>query len=464
MDLVEIYKNLCGNKRWYDTYCSTGENSNGKILYFLNTNYRNLWVFETGYNVFKEIENIGRDQWIHNENHGEEKEKQHTVNMLKSKIFSRASNKYYRNKKGLAFGDMLESNFSKEERWIIIYLTILNGYFANIPNYIQHRAQQIVELMENRGISREKYVNILLDFLKQCDIGDEEIFKHDYLYFDTFYKSFEDIDFLKVYNDSTLEEKQELKEYVSNQPKNREISKVETCTISYKYKSTGSYVKSTLIDNAKIQYFALLLLNKVYKNYEGFYEYALLKYSEIYINIDMAKILSFIEKHQEVYKLIYEEIFNIVQYSLNFREDKEVKESEVNLEEKIDDTDVNFVDKYNKVSTVLKKLAKTNSNYRCELEDFYGCQYFTSKESHRNYVEVHHLIPRAVGNDFENSIEVIENYVALCPHCHRLIHLGEDVERKPALHNLYIKRIEALKAKGLEINERQLKEYYLIEN
>ena len=207
MDLVEIYKNLCGNKRWYDTYCSTGENSNGKILYFLNTNYRNLWVFETGYNVFKEIENIGRDQWIHNENHGEEKEKQHTVNMLKSKIFSRASNKYYRNKKGLAFGDMLESNFSKEERWIIIYLTILNGYFANIPNYIQHRAQQIVELMENRGISREKYVNILLDFLKQCDIGDEEIFKHDYLYFDTFYKSFEDIDFLKVYNDSTLEEK-----------------------------------------------------------------------------------------------------------------------------------------------------------------------------------------------------------------------------------------------------------------
>ena len=464
MDLVEIYKDLCRNERWYDTYCSTGENSNGKILYFLNTNYRNLWVFETGYNVFKEIENIGRDQWIHNENHGEEKEKQHTVNMLKSKIFSRASNKYYRSKKGLAFGDMLESNFSKEERWIIIYLTILNGYFANIPNYIQHRAQQIVELMENRGISREEYVNILLDFLKQCDIGDVEIFKHDYLYFDTFYKSFEDIDFLKIYNDSTLEEKQELKEYVSNQPKNREISKGETCTISYKYKSTGSYVKSTLIDNAKIQYFTLQLLDKVYKNYEEFYEYALLKYSELYINIDIAKILSFIEKHQEVYKLIYEEIFNIVQYSLNFREDKKVKESEVNLEEKIDDTDVNFVDKYNKVSTVLKKLAKTNSNYRCELEDFYGCQYFTSKESHRNYVEVHHLIPRAVGNDFENSIEVIENYVALCPHCHRLIHLGEDVERKPALHNLYIKRIEALKAKGLEITEKQLKEYYLIEN
>ena len=58
MNLVDIYKELCRNNRWYDAYCSTGENSNGKILYFLNTNYRNLWVFETGYDVFKEIENI----------------------------------------------------------------------------------------------------------------------------------------------------------------------------------------------------------------------------------------------------------------------------------------------------------------------------------------------------------------------------------------------------------------------
>ena len=144
--------------------------------------------------------------------------------------------------------------------------------------------------------------------------------------------------------------------------------------------------------------------------------------------------------------------------------EKEINEADINLEEKIDDTDVNSVEKYNKVSTVLKKLAKTNSNYRCELEDFYGCQYFTSKESHKNYVEVHHLIPRAVGNDFENSIEVVENYVTLCPHCHRLIHLGEDVERKPALHNLYIRRKELLREKGLDISEKELNEYYLIEN
>ena len=464
MELLNIYKDLCRNDRWYDIYCSTGEKSNGRIIYLLNTNYRNLWVFETGYNVFKEIENIGRNQWIHNDNHGEEKEKQHTVNMLKSKIFSKASNKYYRNKKGLAFADMLEGNFSKEERWIMIYLTILNGYFANIPNYIYHRVHEIIGLMQNRGVTREEYTKLLLDFIKQCDVGEEDIFNHDYLYYDTFYKEFEDIDFLKIYISATKEEKKELKDYVINQPKNREITKEETCAISYKYKSTGSFVKSTIVDNAKIQYFTLMLLDNQYNNYNDFFEYALMKYSEIYKDIDNCKISNFIEYHQEVYKLIYEEIFNIVQYSLNFREEKEIKETEVNLEEKIDDTDINSIDKYNKVSTILKKLAKTNSNYRCELEDFYGCQYFTSKESHKNYVEVHHLIPRAVGNDFENSIEVVENYVALCPHCHRLVHLGEDIERKPALHNLYIKRKELLHEKGLDITEKQLKDYYLIEN
>ena len=462
MELLEIYKSLCNNERWYNAYCSTGEKSNGRILYFLNTNYRNLWVFETGYNVFKEIENIGRDQWIHNEHHGEEKEKQHTVNMLKSKIFSKTSNKYYRNKKGLAFGDMLESDFTKEERWIMIYFTILNGYFANVPNYIFDRVEKIVDLMKERNISRDAYTKLLEDFIKECDLSDGNIFLSDYLYYDTFYKVFEGIDFLKIYIDSTKAEQEELKEYVNRGRKDRAVTKEQTCTISYKYKSTGSYIKSTLIDNAKIQYFTLMILGNEFKDYMDFFEYILLKYSEMY-KIDISKLLEFIDLHQDVYKLIYEEVFGIVQYSLNFRRDNEFEQMEINIGEKIDDTDVNSVETYNKVSTVLKRLAKTNSNYRCELEDYFNCQYFTSKESHKNYVEVHHLIPRAVGNDFENSIEVVENYVALCPHCHRLLHFGEDVERKPALHNLYIKRKDKLKEKGLDITEQELKEYYLIE-
>ena len=357
---------------------------------------------------------------------------------------------------------MLESDFTKEERWIMIYFTILNGYFANVPNYIFDRVEKIVDLMKERNISRDAYTKLLEDFIKECDLSDGNIFLSDYLYYDTFYKVFEGIDFLKIYIDSTKAEQEELKEYVNRGRKDRAVTKEQTCTISYKYKSTGSYIKSTLIDNAKIQYFTLMILGNEFKDYMDFFEYILLKYSEMY-KIDISKLLEFIDLHQDVYKLIYEEVFGIVQYSLNFRRDNEFEQIEINIGEKIDDTDVNSVETYNKVSTVLKRLAKTNSNYRCELEDYFNCQYFTSKESHKNYVEVHHLIPRAVGNDFENSIEVVENYVALCPHCHRLLHFGEDVERKPALHNLYIKRKDKLKEKGLDITEQELKEYYLIE-
>ena len=78
-------------------------------------------------------------------------------------------------------------------------------------------------------------------------------------------------------------------------------------------------------------------------------------------------------------------------------------------------------------------------------------------------MEIHHLIPREFSNDFENSIEQIENYVSLCPRCHRFLHFAVDRERKMALHYLYLKRIESLNLKGIGIEEKMLKEYYKIE-
>ena len=76
---------------------------------------------------------------------------------------------------------------------------------------------------------------------------------------------------------------------------------------------------------------------------------------------------------------------------------------------------------------------------------------------------MHHLIPREFSNDFEKSIEQIENYVSLCPRCHRFIHFAVDRERKMALHHLYLKRIGSLNIKGIGIEETQLKQYYRIE-
>ncbi|MBQ9266943.1 MAG: HNH endonuclease [Clostridia bacterium] len=464
--LVELYKDLCKNERWYNAYCSTGEKSNGKIFFFFNTNYRKLLSFEEGYYVLKNVENVERSSWEHSSSHGQEIEKQHTVNMLKSKIFSKNANVYYRSKKGFAYSDMLAKDFSYDEKWLMTYLTILNGYFANVPNYIFERTKVILKMMEERGVSREAYTKLLKNFINTYENhSNNNIFESDYLFFDTFYQNFEGIDFLKLFLEASEEERKELKLYVAEQRKDRVATKKQIDTISYKYKSTGSYTRATLIDNAKIQYFTLLIMDGTYSDYQEFYQSVTEKFRQLYPSINVHEILSFIENHKSVYELIFNELFGNVQYSLNFgrKEDETVSDQSVDLDQRIDDTEAEAVNTYHKVSTVLKNLAKANSNYKCELEDFFDCQYFTSKESHKHYVEVHHLIPRAVGNDFESSIEVVENYVTLCPKCHRLVHLGEDVERKPALHYLYLKRHEKLKERGLDITEKQLKKYYLIE-
>lgn len=78
----------------------------------------------------------------------------------------------------------------------------------------------------------------------------------------------------------------------------------------------------------------------------------------------------------------------------------------------------------------------------------------------KKYLEVHHFIPREFSNEFVNSIEVIENYVCLCPHCHRLLHHAIDSEKSAAIKKLYDDRIEALKSKGLEINLKTIKRFY----
>ena len=116
-----------------------------------------------------------------------------------------------------------------------------------------------------------------------------------------------------------------------------------------------------------------------------------------------------------------------------------------------------------KTSQILKRMAKEKSSNKCELEDLYGCKYFTSKESNNNYLEIHHLIPFEFSTDFEATLETLSNYVALCPHCHRLLHFGVDRERKPALTYLFNKRKDLLKEKGLDIKLKELLEYYGLE-
>lgn len=78
-------------------------------------------------------------------------------------------------------------------------------------------------------------------------------------------------------------------------------------------------------------------------------------------------------------------------------------------------------------------------------------------------MEIHHFIPREFANDFDYPIEVLENYVALCPNCHRKIHLAVDSERKHMINIIFNLRQELLAKKGLVITLQDLYNYYKID-
>jgi 5-methylcytosine-specific restriction endonuclease McrA len=97
------------------------------------------------------------------------------------------------------------------------------------------------------------------------------------------------------------------------------------------------------------------------------------------------------------------------------------------------------------------------ADYLCEYDN--SDRTFLRKNS-KSYTEPHHLIPICKYNDFTFSVDVMENIVSLCSHCHNLLHYGRPEDKAPILEKLYNDRITALRTCGLELTFDQLKSYY----
>lgn len=78
----------------------------------------------------------------------------------------------------------------------------------------------------------------------------------------------------------------------------------------------------------------------------------------------------------------------------------------------------------------------------------------------QQYVEAHHLIPMKYQNMFEQSLDIPENIVALCPNCHRAIHYGKLEYKNKIIEKLYNKRQKMLEENSIKITLEQLYEMY----
>ncbi|WP_239700895.1 MULTISPECIES: HNH endonuclease [unclassified Mammaliicoccus] len=95
----------------------------------------------------------------------------------------------------------------------------------------------------------------------------------------------------------------------------------------------------------------------------------------------------------------------------------------------------------------------------------YKCEYnpddrtFTRKNG-KQYTEPHHLIPISKYREFDRSLDVKENIVSLCSHCHNMLHYGRIEEKKEVLEKILLDRQEQLREYGISINLEQLSVYY----
>lgn len=467
MNINDYYFGKCKDDKWYNNYYQCGDNSDGSIFKCFSTNYRDLFSFEYYFKEFKKYIGIPRKEWNKKETTGQEVAKQYVANMVNSFLYlsKRDENNeliYELSSRGKDFERMINNDFTDNEKKLLLFIYLMNSSFKMTPRYLLKKGWNVWDCWEKVGFDENIILKDIENFINN-EIENKnvsEIFNYDITWYISFYT---DLSFLKLYKIATKEEKYKLHIETIADYKARKEENV----IAWKYKSTN-FQKPMLLDTLMIVYLSKIInfckINDT--SYIEFYEELINSYSKLYI-IDKKKIKDYIFANDNVFKVIFnnaisEEDDFTERYIPVYRKEN-VKEIDSLLNEKIDSTSQEGVKKLEVVRSVLKKLAKEKTNYQCIFHDLNNCKYFTSKEENKNYLEIHHLVPREFSYNFEDTIEFVENYIPLCPRCHRMIHKAVDRERIVLINYLFNIRHKDLEEHGIDVTIKELYEFYKID-
>ncbi len=487
MTILEYYKKMSEDVKIHNLYsfCGTiqniselGDKPLGNVYWFRNTNFRYNTTFIEGYKKFKTIAGLKRKEWPKNVQYNQEQQKTDTVRMRQAKIFRKSTvdgeELYLPNPKGIFIEKIINNKELKEKDiWILAYILLLDAYFNVKVNYIINRSKEIIDILTRQGLTENDIIEAAKEIIENEHKDLEKLLSYNFLYYETFFMPYNkkgyNINFIPEYVKASEEEKKELYSYIKHNWKNGE--KDNKCIIAKKFQripNMGNYDKTMLIDDAKTLYISKYLINIGVVSFNKFIDIILDSYESIE-NFNRPLVKSIIYDNRNVFQEIYYNVLNINEEN-NIEE--VISENEVEAFSEVDgpeprmdiiDDELDEVKNY-KSSTLKKEKAKSKSGYLCELGDRNKCQYFTSKASNKNFLEAHHLVQMEFSNDFENSIDVIANLIALCPNCHRKLHHAKDKDRIGDIEYLYAKRKEQLKAKGINISLTELKNYYNIED
>ena len=458
--LIDYYKEMWNNKDIADMYWQCGSKAYGNILWFMNTNFRTVSpAFTKAYASLLTEEGHKPSEFAVVPTHQQSKVKQMTVRLRQTWLYYvDAEGRYQQTKRGKVFYKaMLSESFTKEEKDILCYFFLLSADFNNESKYLLSRTTECFNHYKNAGYSVEEILLLQEELIREANKDRStlnDLAKLDYFYIANLYQPYRKIDFLTYFKQSSEKEIKDLKAYVC---KNLDYHN-SNCILSKKYETSGNFNKPMLVECTWILYLTKKILSLGNITFEKFIDSILKFYSYLYY-IDIEKVKNFISEHSTIFEAIY----NVV-YDINISNgDTALSQAELSQMDVVDPTDLEGQIKQNQVSEALKQLAKEKTNYHCVLEDFEDCSshYFTSKKEQQNYLEVHHFIPREFASEFDSSLEILDNYIALCPCCHRKIHHAVDRERKSMIINIFNQRKEVLANHGISIADaKKILEYY----
>lgn len=298
MGILEFYLDQQKFPSWVKKFQSTSNKQSGKTFSYINTNYRHLTSFLTQASLFENNNGKERNEWKTMKGSGQEKDKHRVINLINAGILKFETECFLFDSKGYTIQDLNQLKATEEEKWILLYLLMLDYKTEERDMDIIRTYFEITEYLRTAGVN---FVDLLPEIKKALYVENTEaLFRTDIFWIISFAK---DKQFIQNFMKATVKEKDELKEYVIRDNK-KEYNASKDC-IGHKFAPGGAYSTATFKDDLKM----LLMLNETVRltcfDFDEFIERIIDTYATLKISIDKEKVNKFILGHKSMYKKVY---------------------------------------------------------------------------------------------------------------------------------------------------------------
>lgn len=411
-------------------------------LFAFTANFRNILKFEDGFETYSELCEMTDAQLADYVAQSPLQIKSFMTNMRRTNLFAAYGDKIIRTAKGEVYEKFLHERLGRDDRWFLNYMFIVDSYFELEKNYIFSCTARIFDKLVKAGYSIGQIYNSLIYLFNIREGNKEEYLRSEYLIMLSFIN---DPEFLEAYRTADEFSRGELHDFIVDNFAKQRFS----CPVSALLSPQSLTDCDTILDDAKLLFFSHYLMSSRPISLEDFIEVFAQVYTRFY-KLNNRKTSNFIMMNEDVFRMTHLNLFaDLKAFHTLESSESDYKTEEELFEGYIDYTTTENLPRLAKIAALLSRKAKEDSGNKCVLDSDCGCKYFKSKDGKENYLEVHQLIPREYAGEFNVSLETPDNYVALCPHCHSLIHNASDEERLKALSKIYARRKDGLDKAGI---------------